>query len=513
MVPHRPDPTPAPAQALPSRNRIGPNPVLNSERSEFFAAGNRGNVSTTLRETTIDVAPIGLEQPLLAQREGFRLNRQTAQVVAGVGRFGCAWLPAYALLVSRVSSVSVAVAAASVIASIWTLTLVRAFAAARLTLLSLGPAPAAALGTATGGLIVSAFAGWSGLGLTPLIVAEMAVAVFVFSALWEGLVYRSLAGQRRVLVVGSSDGGAELVQELSLGETGSFEAIGLVDDDYEAEQIAGMPVHGRIADLADVIEAQRPDIVVLAVGDSRPEAFERLLDVAGLGFKVVGLPEFHEHAFGRVPVSTLSPGWFMNVLHLYQRPYTRLAKRALDIAIASIGLLLTGWTFPLLAFVVSRTKGPVVFSQTRLGEGGKHFTIYKFRTMRVDAEATGAMWAAERDPRITRSGAIMRKTRLDELPQLWNVLRGDMSIVGPRPERPEFVDQLQEAVPFWSRRHLVKPGITGWAQVRRGYTADAEGTADKLSYDLWYLRHRSVLLDLAICVKTFSTLVSGSGAR
>jgi lipopolysaccharide/colanic/teichoic acid biosynthesis glycosyltransferase len=107
----------------------------------------------------------------------------------------------------------------------------------------------------------------------------------------------------------------------------------------------------------------------------------------------------------------------------------------------------------------------------------------------------------------------MRKTRLDELPQLWNVLKGDMSIVGPRPERPEFVDQLQEAVPFWSRRHLVKPGITGWAQVRRGYTADAEGTADKLAYDLWYLRHRSLLLDAAICVKTFSTLLTGSGAR
>jgi lipopolysaccharide/colanic/teichoic acid biosynthesis glycosyltransferase len=107
----------------------------------------------------------------------------------------------------------------------------------------------------------------------------------------------------------------------------------------------------------------------------------------------------------------------------------------------------------------------------------------------------------------------MRKTRLDELPQLWNVLKGDMSIVGPRPERPEFVEQLQEAVPFWSRRHLVKPGITGWAQVRRGYTADAEGTADKLSYDLWYLRHRSLLLDAAICVKTFTTLATGSGAR
>jgi exopolysaccharide biosynthesis polyprenyl glycosylphosphotransferase len=471
-------------------------------------------VSSTLQESTIEaVAPIALDQPLLAPPEGVRLNRPAALGIAALGRYGCSWLPAYALLVHQRQSAGVAVALATLVAAVWTVTLARAFAAARLTLLSLGPAPAAALGTVTGGILVSALAGWSGLGMSFTVVAEMAVAVFVFAALWEGLVHRSLAGERRVLVVGAGDGGAELVQELSLGNTGSFEAVGLVDDDYEPEQIAGVPVHGRISDLSDVVRSQRPDIVVLAVGDSRPEAFERLLDVAGLGFKIVGLPEFHEHAFGRVPVRTLTPGWFMNVLHLYQRPYTRVAKRAFDVGIAGVGLLLTGWLFPLLAFLVSRTPGPVVFRQTRLGEGGRQFTIYKFRTMLVDAEASGALWAAEADPRVTRIGAFMRKTRLDELPQLWNVLRGDMSVVGPRPERPEFVEQLQEAVPFWSRRHLVKPGITGWAQVRRGYTADAEGTADKLSYDLWYLRHRSVLLDLAICVKTFSTLVSGSGAR
>jgi exopolysaccharide biosynthesis polyprenyl glycosylphosphotransferase len=471
-------------------------------------------LGTTLRETTLDVAArIGLDQPLLAPREGFRLDRRTAGAIAAFGRYGCAWLPAYALLVHQRQSVAQAAALATVVAAVWTATLVRSFAAARLTLLSLGPAPAAALGTVTGGVLVTALSAWSNLGLRLPVLAVMAVAVFVFSALWEGLVYRSLAGERRVLVVGARDGGAELVQELALGDRGSFEAVGLVDDDYEADHIAGLPVHGRIADLAEVVARQRPDIVVLAVGDARPEAFERLLDVAGLGFKVVGLPEFHEHAFGRVPVRTLSAGWFVNVLHLYRRPYTRLAKRTFDVAVAAFGLLLTAWAFPLLAFVVSRTKGPVVFRQTRLGEGGQPFTIYKFRTMRVDAEASGAVWAAERDPRITRAGAFMRKTRLDELPQLWNVLKGDMSIVGPRPERPEFVDQLQEAVPFWSRRHLVKPGITGWAQVRRGYTADAEGTADKLAYDLWYLRHRSLLLDAAICVKTFSTLLTGSGAR
>lgn len=164
----------------------------------------------------------------------------------------------------------------------------------------------------------------------------------------------------------------------------------------------------------------------------------------------------------------------------------------------------------------TRAVAESAIANLRLDESpddGVPFTIFKFRTMRQDAEAAGAVWASESDPRITRSGKLMRKTRLDELPQLWNVLRGEMSIVGPRPERPEFMAELQEAVPFWSRRHLVKPGITGWAQVCRGYTADADGTAEKLAYDLWYLRHRSLVLDLAICVKTFTTLVTGSGAR
>jgi len=278
--------------------------------------------------------------------------------------------------------------------------------------------------------------------------------------------------------------------------------VGVVDDQH-------------VAEIGALVQLHRPDIVVLVSHDLRPDAFEQLLDVAGFGFKLVGLSEFYEHAFGRVPVETLRPTWFMNVLHLYQRPYTRLAKRAFDVAVASVGLLAVSWLLPILWLVVRRTggPGPVVFTQTRLGEGGAHFTIYKFRTMRVDAEAAGAVWAAQDDPRITKTGKLMRKTRLDELPQLVNVLKGDMSIVGPRPERPEFLGQLQDAVPFWTRRHLVKPGITGWAQVRRGYTADAEGTADKLSYDLWYLRHRSLVIDLAVCVKTFTTMFTGSGAR
>jgi lipopolysaccharide/colanic/teichoic acid biosynthesis glycosyltransferase len=152
----------------------------------------------------------------------------------------------------------------------------------------------------------------------------------------------------------------------------------------------------------------------------------------------------------------------------------------------------------------------VLLRQTRVGEHGELFMMYKFRTMHVDAEAPGeAIWATKDDPRVTSVGRFMRRFRLDELPQIWNVLAGDMSIVGPRPERPEFIDQLLESVPFWARRHLVKPGITGWAQVKRGYTSDTKGTLDKLSYDLWYIRHRSLTTDTVICARTLHAIIRG----
>ena len=473
-------------------------------------------MSTQLREPIAEAAlPVETAAPLLNPAHGVRLSRGTARAIATAGRFGVVWLPVYALLVPEAGSLSLALGASLLLGCVWFLALRAAFAAGRLTMLALGAPVAAGVGCATGVVAVSAASVWvPTLKLGASDVLQMAIAVFVLSALWESVVQRSSAVRRRILIVGADGGGAELVEDIALNDSLPFDLVGIVDDERDTATIAGAPLRGRIDDLGEIIEAQRPDIVVLASGHDRPEAFNHLLDAAGAGFKVVGLPEFYELAFGRVPVRNLTPTWFMGVLHLYHRPYTRFAKRGFDIVVALFGLLMTGWAFPILALLVRRTPGPIIFRQVRLGEGGKHFTIYKFRTMRVDAEAEGqAIWASERDPRITTTGRIMRKTRLDELPQLINVLRGEMSIVGPRPERPEFLVELQETVPFWTRRHLVKPGITGWAQVRRGYTSDAEGTAEKLSYDLWYLRHRSLVVDIAVCAKTFTTLVSGSGAR
>jgi lipopolysaccharide/colanic/teichoic acid biosynthesis glycosyltransferase len=212
-----------------------------------------------------------------------------------------------------------------------------------------------------------------------------------------------------------------------------------------------------------------------------------------------------EHPLGRVLPHRVDADW---IAGLPGRSTGRLAKRVFDVVVALLAAVVTAPLWPVIALLVARTSGGVLVHQPRVGEHRRVFTMHKFRTMRHDAEPLGqAVWAEESDPRVTRCGRVLRRTHLDELPQLWNVLKGDMSIVGPRPERPEFVAILEHAVPHWSGRHLVKPGMTGWAQVRQGFAAGVDGSEEKLSYDLWYVRHRSLPLDVAICLSTLPLLV------
>jgi lipopolysaccharide/colanic/teichoic acid biosynthesis glycosyltransferase len=186
-----------------------------------------------------------------------------------------------------------------------------------------------------------------------------------------------------------------------------------------------------------------------------------------------------------------------------------------DVVMSCVGLLVCAPLLAVLAVLVRCSgPGPVLYRQARLGEGGRTYEVLKLRTM-VDAaeESSGAAWATSDDPRVTRIGAFLRDSRLDEIPQFWNVLRGDMSLVGPRPERPEFLDHLRREVPFWTARHMVKPGLTGWAQLNIGYTSDAGGAAEKLSYDLYYLRHRSLWMDIVISLATIQFMASGVLSR
>ena len=378
-------------------------------------------------------------------------------------------------------------------------------------LTALGPRIGPARGSLIGLVAVTAMGSWLpwphlSTGATFI----LAAVIFATGASWEGIALRYVTPAKRLLIVGSGPSVSDLTRDIRMGHGGGYEAIGVVHDGPEASQYTGVPVLGRVSELTKVVAEQRPDIVVLAPGPNRPQTFGQLLEAAEAGFRVVELAQFYEHAYGRVPIRDLTRAWFMSVLHLYQRPYSRVAKRSVDLLGAGFLLVITLPLLPVIALLVRGTRGPVILRQFRIGEHGKLFTIYKFRTMYDDAETKGtAVWSHANDPRVTPVGKILRRLRLDELPQLWNVVLGDMSLVGPRPERPEFLAELNAAVPFWTRRLLVKPGLTGWAQVRQGYAAGVEGTSDKLSYDLWYIRHRSLTVDIAICLRTLAVVLRG----
>ncbi len=362
-------------------------------------------------------------------------------------------------------------------------------------------------------LVLTAVAGLSFLSDTQVLRAG--VGALVLTTLWNSVGATFKADDRTVLLVGGrADGVADLLRSMRSDRLARFVPIGVVVEDEAEPDFSSVPVVGVVANLQSVVRELRPDLVVVGVQRNRPEVFTELLEVAGAGFRVVGLPEFYEHVFGRLPIRQLTAAWFMSVLHLYQRPYSAFSKRAFDIASALLILVLFAPLFPLLLILVSLSPGDLIYRQTRIGAHGIPFTIFKFRTMSQNAEAAGApVWAAMGDARITRIGRVLRRSRLDELPQLINVLRGEMSMVGPRPERPEFVTLLEQEVPFWTRRHLLKPGLTGWAQVRSGYASDALATEEKLAYDLWYLRHCSLLVDVVICVLTLPRVLTGGGAR
>jgi exopolysaccharide biosynthesis polyprenyl glycosylphosphotransferase len=383
------------------------------------------------------------------------------------------------------------------------------------SLTALGPRISAGRGVILGLFVSAAIWLWvPWLRLSANRALLVSVGIFVLAVFWEGFALRRITPASRLLIVGWSPGARELVHEIRDSAVGGFTIVGALASADDTPRYGDIPMLGSVENLGQVVAETRPDIVVLAPGPNRPTAFEHLLEAAEAGFRVVELAQFYEHAFGRVPVRDLTWAWFMSVLHLYQQPYTSAAKRAVDIVGAVILIVLTLPLYPLLALLIRRSPGPIVVRQERLGEHGHVFTMYKFRSMHENAETPGqAVWAGVDDPRVTGVGRLMRRLRLDELPQLWNVLKHDMSLVGPRPERPEFLDQLSEAVPFWTRRHLVRPGITGWAQVRRGYTADAGSTMEKLSYDLWYIRHQSITVDIAICLRTLAVLVLGDRRR
>jgi exopolysaccharide biosynthesis polyprenyl glycosylphosphotransferase len=402
----------------------------------------------------------------------------------------------------------------AVAATIWYVALRKSSSSPRLSALAIGTSAVAAVGSLSGLAAVSLADFWlPGLDVSTGQLLLIAALLFLTSSVFEARTQRP-ATRRRLLFVGADEGIQELLAELARNPRLPFHVIGIVDDERD-DNVGATPRIGTTDELGAILREERPDLLVLGSEARRAEALAHVLDAPSLDVRVLDVHHFNEHAFGKIPVHHLSPAWFMSLLHLYQRPYSRFVKRTFDLLTASVALVALTPLLLVVALIVRLSSpGPIFFRQLRLGEGGELFEILKYRTMVVGAEKPGvAVWADADDSRVTPVGRVLRRIRLDEVPQLWNVLRGDMSIVGPRPERPEFLELLRETVPFWTRRHLVKPGITGWAQVRRGYTADASGTAEKLAYDLYYLKYRSLLFDLAIAARTVRIVLSGFGSR
>ncbi len=321
----------------------------------------------------------------------------------------------------------------------------------------------------------------------------------------------------RLLFLGATPVADRLISELDVNNPG-YEILGYVDD-RPAHEVAlnnGFRVLGRSHELQNIVVANHATTIVVALTERRGTfPMQAIMDCKLQGIRVEDWPTFYEKLTGKIVVQNLRPSWLVFSEGFSRTRITRFVKRVIDLLL-SLSFLSLGWPIFLLVALAIKldSRGPVFFRQERVGERGRPFTLLKFRTMVDQAEAhTGPVWASEDDPRITRVGHWLRKTRLDELPQIINVLRGQMSSIGPRPERPHFVAQLQEKIPYYSQRHTIRPGITGWAQVRYRYGATVEEAEEKLQYDLYYVKNMSFFLDLLILLSSIQVVLFGKGAR
>jgi len=268
--------------------------------------------------------------------------------------------------------------------------------------------------------------------------------------------------------------------------------------------------------ICDLAEEEKIDSIIVALDEKRGVfPYRQLLNCKVRGINVIDGESFYERISGKLLVERINPSWLIFSEGFQKSRLVRISKRVVDFLAASLLLIIFAPISLITAIAIKLdSPGPVLFSQERVGENGKVFKIFKFRSMRADAEKlTGPVWATEDDPRITRVGRIIRKLRIDEVPQLWNVFKGDMSFVGPRPERPYFVEQLREKIPYYNERFTVKPGITGWAQVKYPYGASEKDALEKLKYDLYYIKNMSIFMDLMVIFQTAKIVLLGRGAR
>ena len=361
----------------------------------------------------------------------------------------------------------------------------------------------------------------------PGVLPRRGVAVFVISSLVLTLLWRLIyiriftAPQflRRVLLVGAGETGQIMLRIIRDLYPQPFLLAGIIDDDpaKNGKNFEGFPVLGDNSRLFEIISEKKiTDLIVAISGKMQGSMFQALLDAQESGIEITRMPVAYEELLGRVPIRYLEADWILRsfVDQARGNVYYESLKRLIDIIGGVLGLLLFSPLIPFICLgILLDTGSPILYKQCRLGKGGHPYNIIKFRTMVQNAEPDGRpRWAEENDLRTTRIGGILRKTHMDELPQFLNVLRGEMSLVGPRAERPELVEYFQGQVPFYRARLLVKPGITGWAQINQDYAATVEETIEKLEYDLYYIKSRSVWMDVKVILRT-PTMVLGLRGR
>jgi sugar transferase (PEP-CTERM system associated) len=352
-------------------------------------------------------------------------------------------------------------------------------------------------------------------------VAALTVVLAVCGVLTSRLVFVRVVEdelfKRRVLVFGAGYAAAAINRVRRPADRHTFVLVGFVRPPSEEPAVPSERVFDSEGDLCALCERLGVTEVVVAMDDRRRGfPIPELLECRLAGLEVTELLTFLERETGRVHIDVLNPSWMIFGQGFKRDPLRLFSSRALDL-FTSLAVLVVALPAMLLTFIAIKIEdgwqAPALYRQARVGLGGSVFKVVKFRSMRQDAEQNGAQWAQHADPRVTHVGAIIRKLRIDELPQVINVLRGHMSFVGPRPERPEFVAQLADKIPYYSQRHCVKPGITGWAQLCYPYGSSENDALEKLQYDLYYIKNNSLLLDLAILIQTAEVVLFGKGAR
>lgn len=322
----------------------------------------------------------------------------------------------------------------------------------------------------------------------------------------------------RILIVGSGATAVEVAREILERRHAGYRVIGFVDTDPEmiGRSLINPRVVGLTSELEAVVKRENVDRIVVAMGERRGQfPTEQLLDLSLSGnVSIEECASFYERLTGRVHLDMMRPSWLIFSGRGRQKRLNTLARTVMHRGVALTGAILSLPVALLTAILIKLdSRGPVLYRQERVGMNGQPFTLMKFRSMRVDAEKDGPIWASQTDGRTTRVGRIIRKIRVDEIPQFWNILKGEMSFVGPRPERPHFVAQLAQEIPYYEQRHLIAPGLTGWAQIKYPYGASIEDARQKLQYDLYYIKNQSLALDAAILFETIKTILFGRGGR